>query len=114
MARILAVEDEPLIAMMLADWLVELGHDCLGPACSVTEALTLIEEAKPDAIILDVNLRGERCDRVIEVLLRQTIPFALATGADAGSAMALCASSPNLTKPYDFEALRRVVATLTA
>jgi CheY-like chemotaxis protein len=63
MARILIVEDEPLIAMMLAEWLVELGHEALGPAETVGDALRLIEETAPSAAILDINLQDQRCER---------------------------------------------------
>ena len=43
MARVLVLEDEPLIAMMMEDWLRELGHEPIGPAGSVAEALVLVE-----------------------------------------------------------------------
>ena len=55
--RILIVEDEALIAMMLADSLEEGGHQVMGPASTVTEALTLCDTERPELALLDINLR---------------------------------------------------------
>ena len=56
---ILIVEDEPLIAMMLEDFIASLGHDVAGPCETVAEALATIAEKDFDLAILDVNLKGE-------------------------------------------------------
>lgn len=112
MIRILVVEDEPLIAMMLAEWLVEMGHEPLGPARTVSEALALIDGDKPDAAMLDVNLAGERCDRIVEVLSALMVPIAFATGGDTQSLPASFNNSVTLAKPYDFDAVRGAVESL--
>lgn len=112
MSLILVVEDEPLIGMMLADWLIELGHEPVGPCGSVSEALTAAEKVALDAAILDVNLRGERCDRVADALAKRSVPLAFATGADAGSLPAGFAACCTLLKPYDFDSVQRVVSLL--
>lgn len=109
MARILMVEDEPLIALMLAEWLTELGHEPIGPASSVSEAIGIISAEKLDAAIVDINLRGDRCDLVAEELARRTIPFVFATGGDADSFATCFASYTRLLKPYNFKALSRAV-----
>ena len=54
--RILAVEDEGLIAMELDDMLGDLGHEVIGPAATVESALRLLEGARPDAAVVDANL----------------------------------------------------------
>ena len=55
-ASILVVDDEPLIAMMIADWLVELGCQVVGPAGTVKDAMAFIEKGGLDGILLDVTL----------------------------------------------------------
>ena len=56
---ILIVEDEPLIAMMLEDFLDSLGHSVRGTCETVECALEEVEKGGFDLAILDVNLKGE-------------------------------------------------------
>ena len=77
---ILVVEDEPIVAMLVEDMLAELGANPIGPATSLAGALELAGTATFDAAILDVNLNGERSDRVAAVLREREIPFIFATG----------------------------------
>ena len=86
MTHILIVEDEPLIAMMLTDWIIELGKQPVGPARSVSEALALIDKTPIDGAVLDVNLGHERCDAVAERLMERRIPFVLTTGESGDDA----------------------------
>ena len=74
MPRVLVVEDEPLISLLLADWLDELGHDVIGPARDVKSALALIDSAALDAAIVDVTLGRETGYPIAECLARQNIP----------------------------------------
>lgn len=112
MARILVVEDEALIAVMLADWLVELGHQPITASVSIAQALMKVESENPDAAILDVNMHRERCDLVARVLTERSIPFALATGESAHSPDLPQGSLTVVTKPYVFESIRHVVEML--
>ena len=77
---ILIVEDEPLIAMMLEDFIESLGHEVRGPCESVTEALAMVEADGFDLAILDVNLKGESVWPVATALRAKGIPFVLASG----------------------------------
>ncbi|MBE7246447.1 MAG: response regulator, partial [Actinomycetospora chiangmaiensis] len=58
--RILVVEDEYIIAVEVKRWLLAAGCDVLGPVPSVDQALDLVEDRRPDAAVLDVNL-GDGC-----------------------------------------------------
>lgn len=81
---VLVVEDEYLIADDLCYALEEAGARVLGPAPSVREALELIRAgAKPDAAILDINLRGENAFPIADRLRELNIPFVFATGYEA-------------------------------
>lgn len=83
--RILVVEDEAMIVMLLEDMLDDLGCVLVGPAYNAAAALGVIQSEQLDAAILDVNLGGERTTPVAEALEGKNIPFLFATGyANAG------------------------------
>jgi DNA-binding response OmpR family regulator len=71
--RVLVVEDEALIGMLLEDELLEAGAEVVGPACSVKEALELIDQVAADgglsAAVLDINLEGETVSPVADRLV---------------------------------------------
>ena len=80
MARILIVDDEPLIAMMAEEWLNELQHDVIGPAYDVDGALAMAVGDRPDAAILDLTLGTQDSYPVAARLRALAIPFAFASG----------------------------------
>lgn len=113
--RILIVEDEPLIALMLEDYLDELGREVAGIADSVVEALRLIEEGGVDAAILDVNLRGgEKSWPVADVLAGRGTPFLFASGGHEESITERHRSRPVLFKPFTMDAIGRALDQLVA
>lgn len=112
MARILIVEDEPLIAMMLEEWVVELGHTTIGPAASVSSALELISSNPCDAAILDLNLKGETAEPVAHVLSAQKIPYAFASGDSVLERNPDFRDFPMLPKPYLFESVSKILNDL--
>jgi CheY-like chemotaxis protein len=78
--RILIVEDEVLVAMLLEDMVVQLGAELAGTASNLEEGLALVTQQNFDAAILDMNL-GEHDSRPIaDKLKSRSIPFILATG----------------------------------
>ena len=77
---ILIVEDEPLIAMMLEDFLDSLGHNVRGTCDTVECALNEVEKGGFDLAILDVNLKGENVWPVATKLREKNVPFVIATG----------------------------------
>jgi CheY-like chemotaxis protein len=56
--RALLVEDEPIVAWLLKDMLVDLGCSVVGPAADVNQALAMIDAQSIDVAVLDVNLRA--------------------------------------------------------
>ena len=109
--RILIVEDEPLIAMMLEDFLEALGKTHVATCDSVTSALAAIDVEHPDAAILDVNLSGgEKSWPVADALAARAIPFILSTGG--GEEMPAHAARPRLVKPYTMEGVAKALAEL--
>lgn len=100
--RILIVDDEPLVAMMVAEWVEELGHEVAGPYWDKSSALALVEATPPDAAIVDVSLGAGSGYTVAESLAQRKIPFVFATGHAEGSLMPRFSGTPVLVKPYDF------------
>ena len=109
--RILVVEDEPLVAMLLEDLLLELGLEVIGPALRLERALELARSEPMDAAILDVNLAGERSYAVAEQLAARGIPFAFATGYGSPG-LDRNLDAPLLRKPFERDAVRRVAERL--
>ena len=99
--RILVVEDEALIAMLVEDALLEAGAQVLGPAATVEEALALFEAEHPDAAVLDINLAGQASTPVADRLVEHKVPFVVATGYGAAGLPERHRGVPVLAKPYD-------------
>lgn len=112
MPRVLVVEDEPLIAMVLEDWLAELACESVGPAASARAALGLIASTPLDAAILDVTLREGDSFAVAEALRARNVPFAFATGRGPAGIDARFRDAPVLVKPFQLEAVRDALTIL--
>ena len=110
MPRILVVDDEPLIAAMLREWLEELGCEAAGPVQSVSRALDLIAGVELDGAILDVSLGRENCYPVADALRERGIPFAFVTGYGSQGIDSRYQEAIVLAKPFRFEAVKKVVA----
>ena len=106
MSRILIVDDEPMISMLVADWLSELGHETLGPSRDTASALAMIEASPPDAAIIDVSLGAESGYPVAECLANSHIPFVFATGYSGANLPPRFAGTSVLNKPFDFARVR--------
>jgi DNA-binding NtrC family response regulator len=77
--RILVVEDEFLIAMELTATLEAHGFVVIGPVGTVDDALELLQRERPEAVILDLNLRGRPAIPVAKLLRELDLPFVIAS-----------------------------------
>lgn len=110
---ILIVEDEPLIAMMIEDFLDVLGKTLGGSADCVAAALALIEAGGIDAAILDVNLRGgEKSFPIADALAAKGIPFVFATGGSHDSVTDAYRDRPTLAKPFTMDGVAKALDAL--
>jgi DNA-binding response OmpR family regulator len=100
---ILIVEDEPLIAMMLEDFLDSLGHRIRNSCDSVQAALDAVEEGGFDVAILDVNLKGENVWPVATRLRALNVPFVIATGGHVDPPPPEFDNAPVIEKPYTID-----------
>jgi CheY-like chemotaxis protein len=100
--KVLVVEDEALVSMLLEDMLSDLGCEIVGPIMRLGEALRVAEDRGQaiDIAILDVNLAGERSFPVAEVLEQRGCLFVLATGYDDAGIDERWRTRPMLRKPF--------------
>lgn len=102
---ILIVEDETIVSFLIEDMLGELGAAEIRHAAGVASALALVDARRPDAVVLDVNLRGESAYPVAARLAARSIPFIFATGYGRQGLAPEWADRPALQKPFSIEAL---------
>ena len=103
---VLIVEDEPLIAMMLEDFLDSLGHKVVGTVETVEDAMARIDEGGFDIAIVDVHLKnGEQVWPIADRLATEGLPFVFATGGHIEPPPPQHAGVPVLAKPYTIDAI---------
>ncbi len=112
--RVLVVEDETLVAMLIEDMLGDLGCQVVGPAANVEEALDLAAAGGIDCAVLDVNLAGRSVFPVADRLRELGVPFAFATGYGDAGLRAADQGSPVLQKPFREADLAQVLEALSA
>lgn len=101
--RVLVVEDEILILMMIENMLADLGCATVATAGTVAQAIDLIEAQNFDAAMLDMNLDGQDSRRVAEALSERGVPFLYSTGNAARETRGVAGDRPVLRKPFTFE-----------
>ncbi len=112
--RVLIVDDEMLIAMLVEQMVEDLGFEVVGPALSLQEAISLSEREFFDCAILDMNLgHGVQSTPVAQILRSRGIPFLYASGYGSQTASGTEIEAPVLDKPFligDLEqALRHLI-----
>ena len=98
--RILVVEDELLIAMLVEGALADIGCVTIGPVGDLESALRMAQTEPLDAAILDVTIRGGQVFPVAEALRARNLPFVLASGYGDWALPEPFRDQPRLTKPF--------------
>lgn len=114
--RLLLVDDDPILAILVADWLSECGCEVVGPARTVAAALQLVEMEgeKLDGALLDVALDTGDSYPVADALALTGIPYAFVTGHGLGGIAPDYRDAPLLAKPFQFDDLQRTIDRLMA
>jgi CheY-like chemotaxis protein len=110
--RLLVVEDEALIGMLLEDMLGDLGYEVVCMASSVDQAAEMARGADLDAAILDVNVNGQAINPVAAILKERGIPFMFASGYGERGVPAEFQGVPMLQKPFQQESLETKLSSL--
>jgi CheY-like chemotaxis protein len=107
--RILLVEDEAMIAMLVEDMLEDLGHDLVRVANRLEEAIAAARAEVIDLAILDLNLGGVMTYPVADALAERGVPFIFATGYGSGGLMEAYSARPTRQKPFNMETLGQAI-----
>ncbi len=107
--RVLVIEDESMVMMLLRDMLEDIGCVVVGSASRIAEASEKARSLEFDVAILDVNLNGEPISPVVEVLVQRGLPFVFATGYGQRGVPEPYRTTPTLQKPFQADALARAL-----
>jgi len=106
--KVLVVEDDVMIRVVLADMLCELGYTVAAEAASIDEALEATRKTDFDFAILDADLKGRSVSPVADALVARDIRFVFITGyGDHG--LSAYRNRPTLRKPFQIDTLKRAL-----
>ena len=104
--RVLVVEDESLVAMLLETILEDMGCTPVGPATTVADGLQMVADPAPlDAALLDVNVAGQQVFPVAEALRDRGVPFIFSTGYGEAGLPDAWRGHPTIQKPFTESAI---------
>jgi CheY-like chemotaxis protein len=109
--RILVVEDEAMISILLEDMVLDTGGEVVGPVATFDDALALARKAEFEVAVLDLNLSGTLSYPVAEVILEHGIPVIFATGYGEKGLLDRFRDCAILQKPFSQKDFAEVVAT---
>ena len=112
--RLLLVEDEALVGMMMKDTLTELGFSVIGPFVRIEEAMPVARQEDFSAAVLDINVKGEMIYDLADAIAARDIPLVFVTGYGSEAIEERFKTVPVLQKPVDKAALKRVLASSEA
>ena len=107
--RVLIVEDELMIRMLLEGMLTDLGHSVAAEAGGLDEAIALAKQAEFDLAVLDVNLNGAPVTPVVEILVERGVPFIFASGYGQRGLPEAYRTAPILQTPFQADALEDAI-----
>ena len=109
--RLLVVEDDPVIAMVIEDILRDMGHEVF-INLTLAHALLELETHEVDAVLLDMHLRGESARPMVLALVERKLPFAVLSGSDQSALQREFPQIRLLPKPFGKAQLERAVREL--
>lgn len=111
--KVLLIEDDPLVAMMLEGYLDVLGHEIVASAASVSDALAYVADENFDFAILDVHLANGKTSEAVAAALGAAGKKFVATSGDATVMAAEFEDRPVLRKPFTVAELERAIAEIS-
>lgn len=110
--RVLVVEDEMMIALMIEQALEDVGCDLVGPVSKLNIAMTMARDEPIDAAFLDINIRGDEIYPVAEILGNRGIPYVFSSGYGDWALPEAYRGRHRLTKPFTSNELEAMVRKL--
>ena len=108
--RVLVVEDEGFVAMMIEDMLDELGCEVVASVADIGAACEAASRVNVDIAMLDVNLAGQLVFPAAEILRQRQIPVLFSTGYASTSLPAEFVGNQVLNKPFSRAELQEKLA----
>jgi CheY-like chemotaxis protein len=112
--RVLVIEDESMVTMLIHDTLADIGCEVVGSASRFDDALAKAKSLPFDIAILDVNLNGRQTFPIAEALSERGVPFVWATGYGAGGLPESHQKVPVLPKPFQLSDLEQALKAALA
>jgi CheY-like chemotaxis protein len=112
--RVLIVEDETMVSMVIEDMVCDLGGHVVGPVASFEPAMACALEADFDLAILDVNLDGLAVYPIADALCERGIPFIFTTGYDSSVIPQRYQGRCVLSKPFSHRTFCKSVEEILA
>lgn len=113
-ARVLVVEDEAAISMLLEDMLLDFGCTVVGPAARLSTALEMAQVENFEVAILDVNVAGEPIYPVAEAIVKRNLPIVFSTGYGGAGIREPFRDRPVVQKPFSQADLKRTLLAAVA
>jgi CheY-like chemotaxis protein len=108
--RVLVVEDEAMVSMLVEDMLLDLGCEIVGPAARIPAALDLASNADIDAAVLDVNVAGQAIWPVADALSARGVPIVFTTGYGESGLQGAYVNHDVVQKPFQIDDLVRALS----
>ena len=112
--RVLFVEDEAMVSILIEDMLLDLGVEVVGPASQMDTAVALARSAEIEAAVLDINIGGQLTYPVADILKGRGIPVIFATGYGSTALPERFRGTPTLHKPFDRSRFEEVMQAALA
>jgi CheY-like chemotaxis protein len=107
--RVLVIEDEALIAMLIEDMIHDSGDEMAGSAGRLTDAVALAQGTQADVALLDINLGGALAYPVADVLRERGVPIVFTSGYGSAGLIERFQDCPILDKPFDQPSLEKAI-----
>lgn len=108
--RILVIEDEAMISMLIEEMVLDSGAEIVGPLATFSEAMDAAREAEFTVAVLDLNLNGTLSYPIADVIRERGIPIIFATGYDADGLLERFRGCQTLQKPFSQNDFMKAVA----
>jgi DNA-binding response OmpR family regulator len=108
--RVLVVEDEMLLAMLMEDTLADFGCDVVGPVARIADGIRLASSERLDGAILDINVAGVEVFPIARELAQRGIPFVFVSGYEYAKLPQEWRNRPTLQKPFQPQELAQRMA----
>jgi CheY-like chemotaxis protein len=111
---VLVAEDDAIIAMLAETIIQDLGGKSAGSANSCETALAMLEQSKPDLVLLDIDLGGRSSERVLRAAMLQRVPVLISSGNGPETIPSAFRAYPLLSKPWTSDEFALAVEALFA